>query len=442
MFDLDFLKIMNRIGMVFRKNVGSVSTENIQDLLVIALCIKKAQSDVKNYEEKFSLGYLALTFGKLVDSESLYEYLHEIEIDLVGNHFISELFKMSVFSISKENITVVNDIFNLVNDIPLFRDEDIYKVAFFVLEFRNTYGKNENYSSMSLSKLESELIDCQEGQTILDDFCGYGISANEIANNKGTVYLKDVNRANAARATILTYIKGTTIGKIDSCDSLLDTENISEKYDIVAIEPPFGMKHTTTYLNEIPEKNIVSNGVDDNDSVEIRHCLSKVKPNGKVMILVNSGLLSKSGKFAKTREKLLIDKHLDAVIEIPSGVLSGTNVSTALLILKMDKKDDKVYFFNTKDYFEREYNKRLYISDENIDIVANAYHQRKKIKGIAGEVSAEDIISKNSILYSAQYLLDLKSEIHIEDVEKLSSEYKSKLNELLEVDKALSELRS
>ena len=203
------------------------------------------------------------------------------------------------------------------------------------------------------------------------------------------------------------------------------------------------MRRNIEYIKSIPDDNIISNGIDDNESIEIRHVLSKLKDDGVAMVLVGAGMLFKSGRFAKTREKLLVDKNIDAIIELPPGVFYPfANIATALIILRKNKTDNTVYFYNTKHCFERERNGRITINDENIHNVANAYHSKIEIDGVSKNVSIEEIVSNGGVLFSAQYLSAKSKKIVVEDLNVLQDEYNELLESLNKIDNELYELRN
>lgn len=436
-------KIESSVWLFLQRSVGKASVLDIQDLLAISFFIKKAQTKIESYEEKYTLGYLSLTFGKVLNAEMLCEYIYQIETDVIGNHFISERLKECLSNISKIDVSFINETFDFVENITQGETDNLYDILMLVLVNIGGYRGKGYYNNLSLIKLESAIINCKEGMTILDDFCGIGVSANEIANCNGKVYLQDVNQECVAMASVVTYLKGTEIGSIACSDSLLNNNYKSFKFDIVAVEPDFGIKRNNEYIKEIPNDNIVSNGIDDNESIEIRHVLSKLKNDGIAMILVGAGLLFKSGRFARTREKLLEDKNIDAIIELPPGVFHPyTNIATALIILRKNKTDDTVYFYNTKQCFEREKNGRLTINDENINIVAKAYHSKTEIDGVCKNVPIEEVVRNGSVLFSAQYLYDKSNNMEVEDLDILQNEYNKLSKSLLEIESKLTELRN
>lgn len=435
--------IQSEVWLFLQKSLGKASESDIRDLLAISLFIKKAQTKIEKFDEKYTLGYLSLTFGKVLNSETLCEYIYQIEADVIGNHFISERLRECISNISKIDESFINVAFEFIDNIAQDETKDLYDILMIVLEDICGYRTKGYYYNLSLFKLESAIINCADGKTILDDFCGMGVSANEIANSKGKLYLQDVNQECVAMASIVTYLKGTEIGSIDCSDSLLNNNYKDLQFDIVAVEPDFGMRRNIEYIKSIPDDNIISNGIDDNESIEIRHVLSKLKDDGVAMVLVGAGMLFKSGRFAKTREKLLVDKNIDAIIELPPGVFYPyANIATALIILRKNKTDNTVYFYNTKHCFERERNGRITINDENIHNVANAYHSKIEIDGVSKNVSIEEIVSNGGVLFSAQYLSAKSKKIVVEDLSVLQDEYNELLESLNKIDNELYELRN
>ena len=97
-----------------------------------------------------------------------------------------------------------------------------------------------------------------------DGFCGCGVSANEVANHKGIVFLQDINVSILAIASVMTILKGNKIGKIRCGDSLLNPI-VDRTYDRIVAEPPFMPKYGEDYLLSIPQNNCVYSDILNSD---------------------------------------------------------------------------------------------------------------------------------------------------------------------------------
>ena len=85
-------------------------------------------------------------------------------------------------------------IFGEVDKICFESSVQMYEVALRILnKLSSTNGKTTGayFTNVSISKLEKSLLDCKEDMLVYDGFCGCGVSANEVANHKGIVFLQD-----------------------------------------------------------------------------------------------------------------------------------------------------------------------------------------------------------------------------------------------------------
>lgn len=92
-----------------------------------------------------------------------------------------------ISNISKIDESFINVAFEFIDNIAQDETKDLYDILMIVLEDICGYRTKGYYYNLSLFKLESAIINCVDGKTILDDFCGMGVSANEIANSKRQV---------------------------------------------------------------------------------------------------------------------------------------------------------------------------------------------------------------------------------------------------------------
>lgn len=154
------------------------------------------------------------------------------------------------------------------------------------------------------------------------------------------------------------------------------------------------------------------------------------------------GFLFKSGKGAEIREKLIVDRYIDTVIELPFGVLSSTGAATALLIFKKNKSDNVIYMINAKAFFEKVDRNQVVISDENIDKIVNLYNTRESIEGISHNTPIEEIANNGYNLCTTQYVtLSPRDSITVEDTAEYAQKYEQLLSQLKEMDEKLGAMR-
>ncbi len=128
--------------------------------------------------------------------------------------------------------------------------------------------------------------------------------------------------------------------RIDYKDTLSKSYNEEASYDIVMANPPFTGKLDKGDVN--PDLKI------DTGSTELLFLsrISKMlRAGGKAAVIIPEGVLFGSSNAQRTtRELLLKDNQLEAVISLPSGAFKPyTGVKTSILIFTKVKEDSKIW---------------------------------------------------------------------------------------------------
>lgn len=444
-------KVVDKLWLVANKARGIFEDTGLCKMMILMLFLKyidmkKDEEDemiLPVYDDKYSLGYLALTYGKMVGMVDLAQYVERIEHELgLENTCISiELGRL----LEKADAETVKTIADVISQADFESTNQMYELALMLLN-RLIYanGKTGEYlTNLSLSRLEARLLDCKDGMMVYDGFCGSGISASEVAGNKGIIHIQDLNVGAVAIASIMNLLKGNQIGDIRCGDSILNPLS-NGKYDRIVCEPPFGGMYDREYLLSVPKDNCMYHESLDRDSLALRHCLAQLKDDGIAAVLVPMGMLFKSGRGAEVREKL-IKKHIDMVIELPGGVFYPyTAIATALLILKNNKQDNSIYMINARDFFERNKPRgQAEISEENINRIVKMYQNKEEIDGIAKNTPIDEIAANGFNLCTTQYVtLSPEDTITIEDTTVYVQKYDQLVGQLAEIDKQLGAVRS
>ncbi len=445
-------KIVERLWLVANKVRGAFEVSELCKVMIYTLFlkyieIKKKQDESDDilsvYDDKFSLGYLALTYGRMVDAFNLANYVAKVERELnLESNIIADEFRRLL---EKADVDLVKVIFEAVDQMDFESNEQLYDIALMLLN-KSAYASGrvsgEAFTNLSLCKLETRLLDCKEDMLVYDGFCGCGVSINEVADNKGIVYLQDMNVSTLALATVITLLKGNKIGGIRCGDSQLNPLS-DTKYDRIVSEPPFLPKYSNDYFIAMPQGNCIYQGSLDGESLALRHCLAHLKEDGIAVVLVPMSFLFKSGRGAEIREKLVVDKFIDTVIELPPGILPNTGAATALLVFKNNRSDDSIYLINAKEFFEKVDRNQIVISDENIARIIELYQSRESVEGVSHNTSIEEIAANGFNLCTTQYVtLSPEDTITIEDTTVYVQKYDQLVGQLAEIDKQLGAVRS
>jgi len=113
----------------------------------------------------------------------------------------------------------------------------------------------------------------------------------------------------------------------------------SKEYSIVQMLPPLGVR---VERNDGPKGKAIKIS---SEILAIEHALARC--NGKIIVLVPQGVLFRGARDYDLRVSLVEKGYLDAVIQLPQGMLPNTGISTAILVIdKQREKESPVFFYD------------------------------------------------------------------------------------------------
>lgn len=395
--------------------------------------------ELKSYDERFSVSYLALTYGKIVKAESVVEYVEQIEKDLMlGDGLISAEMKELLEKLDDSQVQAV---FAQVDEIGVVSREQLYETASLLLEklsYMHGNLRSEISANLSLCKLEGRLLDCGEGMKVYDGFSGYGLSASETACGRGIVYLQDRDKSAVAVACVIALLKGNRVGAVKCGDSLTEPMSL-EKYDRVVCEPPFVSRYENGYCEAIPEGNCLYPELSDDASIALRHAIAHMEDNGIAVVLVPRTIFV-NYKSACIRTKLE-ETYLDAVIELPEGASPNAGAVANLLVLKKDGRRKNIFWMNAKDFFGKGDRGRPVISDDDIDRLVEIYKKREASGDCFVVVSEKTAENSHDLYELRDIILNPKDAVVVGDIAACMEECRRLAEQLAAVDSRLETLR-
>lgn len=442
------IKKMEKLWVAANKIRGAFEIIELYKVMLYGLLFKYLElkkDKFNSYDEKFSLGYLSLTYGKLVDSNGLLEYVSAVEKEFrIEERVLKESLNSAIEKADSENVRII---FEEINSLDVEDEIEIYNIAKIILDRMITSGEGrasgEYCSSESLPKIAAAIIEVEDDMSVYDACCGTGILVNSVANGKGRVFAQDINVSIIGIAAIMTILSGNKIGAVKCADSLYNPIKQNEKYDRIILEPPFGRKYSKEYIMNIPPENCMYEHTSDSRYLFIRHALASLKDNGIAAILVPMGALFSSGSTGSIRQKLVDDNYIEAIIEFPNGMMMPySSVATALVIIKKNKMNDDIVTINSKDFFIKRI-KEFAITDKNIKRITEIYRNREVIEGVSNTITKETVVENGYNLCTTQYVTLKASEgIVVENNRKFIENYEELLQRLRNIDKELDEVRS
>ncbi len=294
---------------------------------------------------------------------------------------------------------------------------DVYEM---LLSEIATAGKNGQFRTpRHIIKLMAELVEPQLGHQIADPACGtggfllgaYQYILTDLARKKDKQKLeKDVDgfERSTYSSVVTENIKdsldqsfhgydiditmvrlglmnlmmhGIDNPKIDFKDTLSKSYNEEALYDIVLANPPFTGKVDKGDIN-----TSLRIGSTSTELLFLDRISTMLRVGGKAAVIIPEGVLFGGSNAQKlTKEILLKDNQLEAVISLPSGAFKPyTGVKTAILVftkVKQKSKDwntKKVWFYEIQsDGYSLDDNRRR-LKDSPLPVVKTEYDKRKQ----------------------------------------------------------------
>lgn len=285
---------------------------------------------------------------------------------------------------------------------------------YLIRDFADSAGKKggEFYTPRQVVKLMVRLLDPQEGMSIYDPCSGSGgmliYSHNHVADNGGDpnnliLAGQETNGTTWSMSKMNMLLHSIRDADIRNNDTLTTPEHIRSgelmKFDRVITNPPFSQKYDRSTLTHA-ERFCYGYTPDGErakkaDLMFLQHMLAVLNVDGIVATVMPHGVLFRGGTEGDIRRRILEDDLLDTVIGLGLNLFYGTNIPTAILILrakgsKPRERWGKVLFINAdREYGEGRAQNYLRPRDE-YKIIAT-YHDYANVEGFARVVTIDEL---------------------------------------------------
>ncbi|WP_353852897.1 N-6 DNA methylase [Dehalobacter restrictus] len=416
------------------------------------------QSLQLDFDEKFSFDYLSILFGERLDKNELVNHIGNVERQLGHRNGILESYasSLNLNSFSRKN-TQIMDALNSIDMTDAENEHLIYEAL--VSYFSVTVNKELRFSGefiteQNLAKLMASIGSPKHG-TVYDFASGYGILAVESAKGKDVhIYAQDINRTCAAVTIMMLTMAGCKSSTVLCGDTLTNSLYSVHRglaaFDSVLSVPPFGMKlsNTDATFRSGDQANAFEYGLEFKLNSEMtfsRHLLASLKKDGTGVIQVPMGALFRSGTEEKIRANMIKDNYIDTIVELPTGVVSGTGVKTALIVFKKGRSHKDIYILDAsrdaaKDFVEANGRAGTRITDYGVNEISRLIKERKVVEGLSAIITPKDIQANNFNLSVGAYLQkNIENIVVVDDIETLQKKNAVLVEKLNHIDKRLNE---
>ncbi|MCH7761834.1 N-6 DNA methylase [candidate division TA06 bacterium] len=314
---------------------------------------------------------------------------------------------------------------------------------YLIKQFADTAGKKggEFYTPKEVVQTMVRILDPKEGDRIDDPASGSGGMLVQvhyhIKNKRGDprrlfLYGQEINVLTWAISKMNVFLHDMEAeilqGDTFSNPRFLEKDGSLSKFDIVLANPMWNQDGYKEAMEKDQYRRFIY-GVASNSSADwgwIQHMLASLKPDGRMGIVLDNGVLFRSGMEGKIREKVLKEDLVECVIALPEKLFYNTGAPGCITILNKAKKGmrkGKVLFIYGGNGFEKLKNMNR-LREEDIAKIAQTFREFKDVDKYASVVPLEKI-KENDFNLSVTRYVDIFEEEKPVDIPKVLKDLES-----------------
>ena len=296
----------------------------------------------------------------------------------------------------------------------------------------------------------------QKVRKVYDPACGSGSLLMQVAkvigkeNVQQGFYGQEINQTTYNLCRINMFLHDINFNHFDIAlgDTLLDPKHWDdEPFDAIVSNPPYSIKwkgdEDPVLIND---ERFAPAGVlapkSKADLAFTMHMLSWLSADGAAAIVEFPGVLYRGGAEQKIRQYLVDNDYVDAVIQLPQNLFFGVSIATCIIVIRKNKRDNKVLFIDASNEFVHEGNKNK-LSEENIQHILDLYSNREDVAHQAALVP-QRTIADNGFNLSVNSYVEQEDTREVIDIHALNAELKlivARENELrAQIDELIANL--
>ena len=331
------------------------------------------------------------------DGEKLMRFIRRELIPYLANLYGSSEHEVIAGIFNDRTVAVcasphnLKDVLEIVDSIDFKNPDDIHTVSHIYEDLLKRLGSEnkmagEFYTPRSIIRFMVEVMNPQIGETVYDPFCGscgFLVEAyQQMQKQEKTpkdqriiqydTFVGQEKKALPALLGIMNMVlHGIRVPDIRRRNTLEENlQNVTERFDVVLTNPPFGGKENIQIQQNFPIKSAAT------ELLAIEHIIKKLKPSRKARcsLVVPEGTLFRSGAFASVKQMLLNDFNLFLVVSLPPGAFSPySDVKTALLFFERSSDTKEIL------YYEMPLPKKLKKFSKNNPIVDEHFNEARQV---------------------------------------------------------------
>ena len=345
-------------------------------------------------------------------------------------------------TVAKRNEVLV-DLLEGVNKMPLYSTEGI-NADFFGDAYEYLMGMyaanagrkgGQYFTPADVSELLARLgtIGKTDVNKVYDPACGSGSLLLKAERVLGKGHIRqgffgqeiDLTTYNLCRINMFLHDIGFEKFSIVREDTLMAPQHWDdEPFDLIVCNPPFSRPwKASSNPVLINDPRFAPAGVlapdSKGDLAFVMHCLSWLSADGAAAIVCFPGIMYRGGAEQKIRKYLIDNNFVDAVIQLPSNLFLNVTISVDIMVLRKNKKDNKVLFVDASDeYIKVTKNNRL--SEENISRIVKAVAEHSEINHFS-HLASYDEVAENEYNLSVSTYVEAEDKREKIDIKELNA---------------------
>lgn len=275
-----------------------------------------------------------------------------------GYRNIYKSFAPILNSLSKKGLTsIVKVICDLNHKILSENFSELFDTILYNLaQSQGRYG-GEFIQPLEITRFICGLFELPEGAKVFNPFAG--LASFGVNLDKGQDYFgQELNQKTWALGALrLMAYERPGSSRYVSDDSILNWPDVSEKFDLIVSNPPYGLRLGNQYREIEP-------GIRTAEQFLVERGLHSLNKEGKLIALLPQGFLFRGMQEQQLRQFLVDEDLLDTIISLPGGLLS--NMGIPLIILVINKKKErpgKVRFIKADKFVEARGPREKFLND-------------------------------------------------------------------------------